>query len=348
MKNNNRLLYLLIIILTIWCVVLTSIAVNNDNTLTKQVVNDIQINGISSDLTSIVNDKKDSLVSINASGSIGSGFIYKQDGEDIYVISAYHTIADAVSYYIYFANGYSTNAELVGSNIYADIAILKIKSPYSVETLDLADATTTKSGEFILCIGTPVSVDYDQSVELGLVSNIRTIENSITVEENTVNYYVDLIQLSSNLKPGYSGSPVLNMNGEVVGMVTMNIQDGFNFAITSNEIKIIADKLISEQQVTKYQLGIKGSYIENMPMFERSNLNLSVETIYGLYVEKLLDGSVALPAGIKVGDVILNINDIELHNMNDYLSVVYSETGSLKFEVLRDGSISNYTVNLND
>ena len=345
--KNNRLLYLLIIILTIWCIVLTTMSINNDSS-PKEVVNEVNVTGITTDLTKIVEDKKDSLVTINASGNVGSGFIYKQDGENIYIVTAHHSVADANSYYVYFANNMGMNAELVGSNIYADLAVLKIKSPYNIDTLNLADVTLSKSGEFVVCIGTPTSVEFDASIELGMLSNVRTIENSITVDDKNINYYIDVIQLSSNLKPGYSGAPVLNMNGEVIGMVTMNLQEGFNFAITPNEIKIIADKLINNEQVTKYQLGIKGTYITDMPMFERSNLNLSVETINGLYVEKLLDNSIALIAGVKTGDVIISINEVELNSINDYLNVVYSETNSFNFVVLRDNSTITYTVIIND
>lgn len=348
MKSNNRLLYILIAILTIWCIVLTTMATNNSNTQ-KQEVNEIIVNGISTDFTKIINDRKDSLVTINSYGNIGTGFVYKQDGDSIYIVTAYHTLADSISYYVCFANGYNVNAELVGKNLYSDVAVLKVYSPYSIETLNFADSTLSNSGEFIVCIGTPVSIDYDASVELGMISNAdRVIENSITINEEEIKYYIDVMQLSSNLKPGFSGSPVINMNGEVVGMVTMNIQEGFNFAITSNELKIIVDKIIANEQTTKYQLGIKGSYVASMPMFERSNLNLSVETINGLYVEKLADNSIALLAGVKTGDVILNINDQVLTNLDDYLKIVYNQTDSFIFEILRDGEVFKLTVNIND
>ena len=349
MKNNNRLAYLLIGLLVVWSLILTVFVFDKDDrTNSTQIVNEYKVDGFSTDFTEVIDVNKTSVVSINCNGAISSGFVYKQDDNKVYIVTTYHGLNGGVIS-VSFNNVFNAYASLLGHDKYSDLAVIQIESPYSIKPLTLADSSILKDGEFVVSIGTPSSFEYAGSVELGMVSSdTRVIENSITVDDVTSNYYLDVIQLSANLKPGYSGSPVLNMNGEVVGMVTMNIQDGFNFAITSNEIKIIADKLISEQQVTKYQLGIKGSYIENMPMFERSNLNLSVETIYGLYVEKLLDGSVALPAGIKAGDVILSINDVELHNMNDYLNVVYSETGSLKFEVLRDGSISNYTVNLND
>lgn len=347
--KNNRLLYLLIIILTIWCIVLTTMVTNKTDEVSNQIINEVEINGFSTDFTKIINEKSSSIVSINANGTIGSGFVYKQDGEDIYILSAYHTIADANSYYVYFANGMHLSAALIDKNIYADLALLQVKSPYNIDTLKLADSTLLKAGEFVVSIGTPISLEYDNSVELGMISNpLRTVENSITVLDEKINYNLDVIQLSSNLKPGFSGSPLLNMAGEVVGMVTMSLKDGYNFAITSNEIKLMADRMIAGQKIVKYQLGIMGSYIKDMPMFEKSNLNISVETINGLYVEKLIDNCAALNAGVKVGDVILSINGVELNTMSDYLNVVYNETQNFEFLVLRDGQTILFRIEIND
>ena len=349
MKKNNRLIYLLIILLTIWCVVLSTIIVKNKDEQALSNINEIQVTGISTDFTEIVDDKSDSIVTISSSGTISSGFIYSQDGDDVYIVTSYHGIADGINNTVYFESGYSINAEVVGTNEYADLAVLKVNIPYSTDALTLGDSSLCKAGELVIAIGTPVSLEYSHSTEMGMISNnIKTIENSITVGDNNIIYYLDVLQLSSNLKPGYSGSPIINMNGEVVGMVTMSLDERFNFAITANEIKIIANKLIKGDTVKKYQLGVKGSYVSEMPLFVRSNLNLSVDTVYGLYVEKLLDTSICNVAGIQKGDIILSINGVDINNINDYLGIVYSENDAFEFETLRDGEIFKYKVTIDD
>lgn len=348
MKSNNRFLYLLVIIITIWLIVLTTMLANKDNNEENNVYNQVNVTGFSTDFTSIIDEHKTSIVSINANGVISTGFVYKQEGDNVYILTSYHGVADASSYYVYFANNYSCNAELIGKNIYTDIAVLKVTSPYEIQALSLADSSFIKSGEFVISIGTPFSLEYDASVELGMISNpSRTIENSVTVNDETIEYNLDVIQLSSNLKPGYSGSPILNMNGEVIGMTTMSLDNNLNFAITSNEIKILANKLINNEQVIKYQLGIKGNYIANMPMFEKSSLNLPVDLLTGMYVEKLSENSLALTAGVKQGDVILSINGIEMLNSDSYLSVVYSETEFFEFVVQRNNEILTYRIDFN-
>ena len=118
--------------------------------------------------------------------------------------------------------------------------------------------------------------------------------------------------------------------------------------LTTHEIKIIADKIISGENVKKYQLGIKGNYICNMQSFEKSNLNIPVDIINGLYIRKLMDNSIASISGVKTGDILLSINGTKLNNLNDYLAVVYSETNYFDFEVYRDGEIINYRIDIND
>lgn len=347
--KNNRLIYILIAVLTIWCISLTIFVVNTNSKETEEIINEYEVNGFSTDFTKIIDEKKSSIVAISANGNVSSGFVYKQDGETIYIITSYHGVADANSVYVCLENGSNINAELVGKNEYADIAVVSIRVPYDIEPFKLADADIVNSGEFVISIGTPVSLEYSNSVEIGMISdNIRTIENDITVKDEKIVYYLDVLQLSSNLKPGYSGSPIINMNGEVVGVTTMSLDDRFNFAITANEAKIIADKLIAGDAIKKYQLGIKGNYIKDMPQYEKTNLNLPVDITYGLYVNKLMDGSIATVGGVKSNDVILEINGTKLSSINDYLKVVYTETDSLEFVVYRNGETITSKVEIND
>lgn len=347
--KNNRLIYILITLLTIWCIGLTVFNINQEKQENNAVINQYEINGFSTDFTKIVDEKQASIVSINASGSISTGFVYKQENDLTYIITCYHSIADANNIFVYFKNGSGFEAKIVGTNAYADIAVLSVSLPYEIEPLLLADADTVSSGEFVISIGTPSSLEYSNSVEIGMVSNsIRTIENNIDFNDENIVYYLDVIQLSSNLKPGYSGSPILNMNGEVIGVVTMSLDERFNFAVTSNETEIIADKLIAGQDIKKYQLGIKGTYIEDMPMYEKTNLDLPVDVTYGLFVDRLMDNSVTLLAGVKTNDVILQINKTKLNNINDYLNIVYSETDAIEYTVFRNGETLTYKVNIND
>lgn len=347
--KSNRIVYILIVILITWCFILTSMYSNVKKEYNETIVNQYTVSGFSTDLTKVIDNVKDKIVTVNAGSNVATGFVYEQRDEKVYILTANHSIANSNNVYISFLSSLNYPAKVIGTNKFCDLAVLEIETPFNINRLNLADSTLLKDGEFVISIGTPISNDYAKSAELGLVSSkIRTIENEIEIADESIKYYLDTIQLSANLNPGYSGSPVFNMNGEVLGMTTMSLANKLNFAITANEIRIIADNIINNQENKKYQLGIKGTYVNDMPAYERSSLDLSVDIRYGLYVDDLLDNSISTIAGIKSGDVVLSINGINLVNYNDYLNVAYSNTNYFEFEVLSNTEINKYRVEIND
>lgn len=336
MKKNNRLIYFLILILSVWLMILSF---RPNSTVSKQeIVNEYNVSGFSTDFTKVIEDNSSSVVSVSADGNFLSGFIYRQDENKVYVLTAYHGIEDAANITVIFGSSYSVNALMTGYDAYTDLAVLEMECPYQVSPVRIGDATLLKKGEFIICIGTPVSLDYAGSVQLGMVADERlTIENSISVNNERHDYYLDVIELSSALIPGYSGGPLLNMNGEVTGMVTMSLDDRIVFALTANEIKTLAERIITQQDGEKANYGIKGTYIKEMPNYEKANLNLDIQTISGLYVQKVIDNSLASVVGVKPGDVVVKINDTVLDGLNEYLQVSYQPYDTYSFEVLRNG-----------
>ena len=233
---------------------------------------------------------------------------------------------------------YTVSAELTGYDVFTDLAVLEVDTPYLIQELKIGDSTLLKKGEFVISIGTPQSLDYAGTVDLGMIAdNGLCIDNSITVDEERYSYYLDVIEISSDMKAGYSGSPLLNMNGEVTGMNTMALNNSLHFALTANELRIVADRIISGNLQPKWQLGIKGTYISAMQNYEKTELDLDIQTLSGLYVQKVRDNSIAYNAGVRPGDVIVRINDLEIRNLNDLLAVSYGEADDFVFELLRGG-----------
>lgn len=335
--KNTRFPYLLIAIAFIWLLILSMIINEHSGQTRNQNINEYNVSGFSTDFTKVVSDNKASIVTINTDKGISSGFVYKQDDDEIFVAGAYHAVADCSNIEVVFGNSYSEKAQLLGYEPFSDLAILHLSSPYKINALNMGDSTLLKQGEFLISIGTPESLDYSSSVQLAMVSSLLSIDNSIRYNDENFDYYLDVIVFSSHLQAGYSGSPLLNMNGDVVGMNTMAASDNTQFAITANEIKIIADNIIAGQPIQKTFLGIKGKYIADMPNYEKSSLNLSVDTISGLYVSKIKDNSLAALTGIRNGDVIIAVNDITINKFEDFLNVSYADIDEYSFDVLRNG-----------
>ena len=336
--KNNRLLYLLIIMLAIWCAFLSLRLNDAEKKENTAIINQYEVDGFSTDLTKIVDEVKSGVVTINADGNILSGFVYRQEDDSVYILSAYHGVSNVNSITVRFGTSYSVAGELVGHDVFTDLAVIRIRTPYLIEPLKTADASLLKQGEFVISIGTPVSFDLQGSVELSLVSkNNFQIENSILVDEERYSYFLNVIQLGNGLASGYSGSPLINMNGEVVGMTTMSAQGVTSFALTVNEARIVADQLISSESLFRRFLGVKGTYLSGMFNYEKANLNIGLDTLNGLYVERVRENSPAFAAGIRPGDVIIRINEEEISDLNSYLNAVYGEGEELRFEFIRSG-----------
>ena len=344
--NKERIRKILFIGLAIWCLILTvTIAKQNRQ---KEIVNEYNVSGFSTDFTKVIDKDISSVVTIKADGDVSTGFVYKQVEDKVYIVTSSHGISDARNIVVSFANNMNINATLLGKNDYADIALLELSLPFEINSLKFDDVTLLKPGEFLISIGTAGSSKYAQSIELGMFSSIRNIKNSITVDSKTKEYYLDVIQITSDLTKGYSGSPLINMEGDVVGMITMSIDDEINFAITSNEIKLVADKIIAGENANKYDLGISGSYIKNMPMYLKTNLNINIDTIYGLYIEEIDDDSISYFTGIRNSDIITEINGIKLNSLNDYLNICYTHSDVLSYKIIRNGEEIEFVVNIDD
>jgi serine protease Do len=336
MQKNDRFIFLLIALAFFWLLFLSFRPAQQENSH-DPLISEYNVTGFSTDFTKVVANDIASIVSINADGTIASGFVYKQD-DSTYIITACHAVSDAQNISVVFDSRYSVSAKLVGFDPFTDLAVLSVEIPFDVTALKLTDAKLLKPGEFVISIGTPVSLDYASSVALGMVSKgILTVDNSITFNGSRSVYYLDVISISSDLESGYSGSPLINMNGEVAGMVTMKTDSDQIFALTANEMQRVADRLIAGQEVEKKQYGIRGTYIKEMPAYEKTNLNLDLEIISGLYVEKVRENSLAAQAMVRPGDVVAKINGIVIEDLDDYLDAAYLPAEELSFEVIRNG-----------
>lgn len=338
---TNKILTILVLFLLAWNIFLTGelTSIKNNQFSGNELVT-IEVDGISTDFTKVVEENRNAVVSISADGSISSGFAYSQSGEDVYVVTSYHGVAGALRVDVIFENNYRVTSELLGYDPYSDLAVLKISSPYQLPTLSKGNSEALSAGEFLIAIGNRGSSETSSSVELGMVSHeLRTIINAIMIEDYYQEYYSSMIQLTASLTKGYSGAPLLNMNGDVVGIITMAKDNETIYAFPIDEASYIIDSIINDTGIKKVNLGLKGSFLAQMPTYKRSSLSIRIDEIEGLYVEKMTSSSRASLYGIKERDIILSINDISLNSNADLLKVLYSGAEILDFKIMRDNEI---------
>lgn len=310
---------------------------NNTNNNDGTNIEEVRVTGFSTDFSEVIKNTKSSMVAIEQNGKVSSGFIYKKKDDLVYVATSFHGVSEGDNVNITFNNGVKVNGKVYGSDLFADVALIECEFPFDVQELKFGDSTLLKDGEFVLSIGTNNSMDYAFSNKFGMASkNYQEIKNQVTFNEENYEYYLGLIQLSGDFTKGYSGAPVLNMNGELVGSILMQDND-ITFALTGDELKVVLDRLYNGITYTRINFGFKGKYIKDLENYETNSLNINVDLSVGYYVSEVSPFSFASKMGIVKGDVITKINDVKLVDSDSLLSLIYSDELSFTFEIIRNG-----------
>lgn len=227
--------------------------------------------------------------------SLGSGFIFSADG---YILTNNHVIADADEIIVRLPDRSELEAKLVGADPRTDVAVLKVEGK-GLPTVKLGDSSTLKVGEWVLAIGSPFG--FDHTVTAGIVSATgRSLPNES---------YVPFIQTDVAINPGNSGGPLFNLQGEVIGINSQIFTRsggfmGLSFAIPIDVAMDVANQLRTDGKVSRGWLGVVIQEV-NKDLAE----SFGLERPAGALVAQVMDGGPAAKGGLRVGDVILSLND---------------------------------------
>jgi len=280
----------------------------------------------------------------------GTGFIVSSDG---FIITNKHVVEDDSAVYTVLTNdGEEFDVEVLAKNPVQDIAILKIKDTDKVfESLKLGDSSNIKLGQSAIAIGNALG-EFQNSVSVGVISGL---ERSVIAQgENMVETLEDIIQTDAAINRGNSGGPLLNLRGEVIGINTAVSMAGENigFAIPINKAKRDLEQVLTQGKIAYPFIGVRYIIISDDYAKEE---DLSVD--YGAIVVESQDGepsiisnSPADKAGIKVGDIILELDGKKI-NTDDTLTKIiqnYFPGDQVTLKILRDGAESLVNVTLGD
>lgn len=264
----------------------------------------------------------------------GSGFIFESDG---YIITNHHVIDGADQIIVRMADRREFEAEVVGSDPQSDIALLKVEAD-GLPTLKFGDSKSLRPGEWVVAIGSPFN--FDQSVTAGIVSAKGRSTNQ--------QQYVPFIQSDVAINRGNSGGPLLNMDGEVVGINSWILSSsggyiGLSFSIPIETAKSAVVQLREHGKVSRGLLGVQVGAVTR-EMAEA----LDLERPVGALVNDVTEGSAAEKAGILPGDVILAFNDEKIEASGDLPPIVGANPPGTEAEVVvsRNGKNKTFTVTL--
>lgn len=269
----------------------------------------------------------------------GSGFIINTDG---FILTNAHVIDQADQVTVTLKDGRTFDGKVIGSDPVTDVAVVKINAS-NLPIIDLGDSNQLQIGEWAIAIGNPLGLD--NTVTTGIIS--ATGRNSTEIGESDKR--VSFIQTDAAINPGNSGGPLLNSNGEVIGINTAIIQNaqGLGFAIPINKAQQIADQLISKGKVEHAYLGIQ--MVTLTPEIKdrlKDNQGLIVDSDKGVLIMRVMNDSPADLGGLKSGDIIVKVNNEAISSSTEVQQIVDSlSVGSnLPMTVQRNGKSINLNI----
>lgn len=271
---------------------------------------------------------------------LGTGVIVSENG---YILSNEHvTGAKYSNCYITLENGRSYTANVVWSDSNLDLSISKI-SVKNLPYATLGDSDNVKVGENVYAIGNPIGFEFQRTVTSGIISGLnRTIKID---EEDTTTYMEDLIQTDAIINPGNSGGPLINLDGNVIGITTVKITsaEGIGFAVPINTVKPIIESYLKENKFEEASLGIFAYDKKIIPYLdEKANITK------GIYVAQISLDSPASKSALKIGDIITKIDELELNKMCDLRCYIYKKKpgDEVALTILRNGKEQQIRVRL--
>ncbi|MBQ4816479.1 trypsin-like peptidase domain-containing protein [Bacillus pumilus] len=290
--------------------------------------------------------------STEAEAGTGSGVIFKKDGKKAYIITNNHVVEGANKLKVTLYDGKTKDAKLVGSDVMTDLAVVEINADGIDKVASFGDSSKLRAGDKVIAIGNPLGAQFSGTVTEGIISGLdRTVEantSSGTVEMN-------VLQTDAAINPGNSGGPLINTDGQVIGINSLKISESgvesLGFAIPSNDVKPIVDELLKNGKVERPYLGVQMIDLEQVPeTYQENTLGLFDKQIgKGIYVKDVSKGSPAQKAGLKSGDVIIKFKGKNVANSSQLKEILYKETkvgDKTTMTVIREGKNKNLDITL--
>jgi len=284
--------------------------------------------------------------------SEGSGVIYKKDDKDAYLVTNTHVINGASKVDIRLADGTKVPGEIVGSDTFSDIAVVKISSEKVTTVAEFGDSSQLSVGETAIAIGSPLGSEYANTVTQGIISSLN--RNVSLKSEDGQAISTKAIQTDTAINPGNSGGPLINIQGQVIGITSSKIAsnggtsvEGLGFAIPSNDAQNIIKQLESDGKVTRPALGIQMVNLSNVGASDLRKLNIPSGLTSGVVVRSVQSN---MPANghLQKYDVITKVDDKEIASSTDLQHALYNHAigDTIKITYYRNGKEETTSIKL--
>ncbi len=291
----------------------------------------------------------------NSKIASGTGFVYKVDGDKAYILTNNHVIENGTAISVTFTNEKEEAVKVVGSDKYADIAVLSIDKKNIIKVAELGNSEEAKIGDTVFAVGAPLDNAYSWTVTRGILSGKNRLVEVSTSSTRSSDWIMSVLQTDAAINSGNSGGPLSNGNGEVIGITSLKLVssgvEGMGFAIPIETAKDYAEKIIAGEEITQPYLGISMINVADA-YYSRDYYNylsrLNVTT--GVLVTDVEKNSDADKAGLKSNDIIMELDGKSTSSLAYLRFELYKHSvgDTVTIKVNRDGDVKELKVKLNN
>ena len=282
---------------------------------------------------------------------IGSGFIYDKEG---YIMTNHHVVEKSSELKVVLMSGDTVDGQLIGSDEFADIAVIKIDKDHVTKVATIASSEEAKVGDTVFTIGSPMSSSYSGTVTRGILSGKnRMVEVSVSSSSN--DWIMNVMQTDAAINPGNSGGPLCNVSGGVIGINSMKVVqsevEGIGFAIPIEDALEYANKIVNHIEIKRAYLGISMGDISTSAFnLMRAGISIDKSITSGVIVFDVSSGGPCEKAGIKKGDVVVKIGNTDVNNVAELRYYLYKNNpnDTVDVTVMRGTTTKTFKVTLGE
>ncbi|MEB6201916.1 S1C family serine protease [Mammaliicoccus fleurettii] len=311
--------------------------------------------GVSHEDSDISSKTESSQKEKEENSGVGSGVVYKVDDNKAYIVTNAHVVSSDKKPIITTANGKKYDGKVLGTDQWSDIAVLSvpIEKDDKFKSIKFEDSDNLILGETAIVIGSPLGAEFQNSISTGVVSGLN---RKVPVDFNGDDEYdweIKAIQTDAAVNPGNSGGPILDSQGNLIGIVSLKIDmpnvEGMAFAIPSNEATDYINTLEKDGEIKRPELGIMAQNYTKLSSNEKSQITLPDKYKSGMAITGVTKDGNADKAGIKFNDVIVGIDDTKIENNLEFRKELYNNHKigeKVDLKLIRDGKETTKTLTL--
>ncbi|WP_394868479.1 trypsin-like peptidase domain-containing protein [Staphylococcus haemolyticus] len=291
---------------------------------------------------------------INSNNEVGSGVVYKAVDDTFFILTNTHIVGSNKRVNITYDDDKTATATVVGRDMWSDIAVLKatIKNK-NMQPIKIGHSKHLKLGESILVVGNPLGNDFKNTVTKGIISGLNRAVPVDFDKDNKNDEWVNTFQIDASVNPGNSGGAVVNRVGELVGLVSLKINmpniEGMGFAIPIDAAREIAEELEKKGEIQYPNTGIGIKKVSDLMPYERNLLKVPEDVQNGIVVEKLKENGLGKKSGLKIGDVVVELDSKSIQNNLQYRQIIFNHRQDLKTlsaKIYREGKSQEIRIKL--